>query len=172
MRRYAEPHFTGTLRVALHSARIYLSGHLRAGSPRDGEFPQRDDSGLLVRSHKQAWMSMSRLDLWRTPADVAALFARSLRDYFDSCKTACNLTARRDRVSAGLQCRQEQAYLPVKSPSLENTHACTDMCTHESWHKDVRARALENAVWNGGLYGLLVPIGRQLLVIHLCTEFS
>lgn len=70
------------------------------------------------------------------------LFARSLRDYFDSCKTACNLTAHRDRVSAGLQCRQEQACLPVKSPSLENTHAYTDMLTQESRHKDAHAHGL------------------------------
>lgn len=100
------------------------------------------------------------------------LFARSLRDYFDSCKTACNLTACRDRVSTGLQCCQEQACLPVKSPSLENTHACTDRHTRELTQRHTSTRALEIAVWAAGLCSLLLPTRPKLLVIHLCTEFS
>lgn len=63
-------------------------------------------------------------------SDWAALFATTLGDYLDACKTACNLAACGDRDSASPQCGEEQACSLVKSLSLENTRARTDMQAH------------------------------------------
>lgn len=71
----------------------------------------------------------------------AALFAMSLRDYLDSCKTACNLAARGD---GGTQpghsaARNRPAHL-LSPRLLENTRAHTDMQKHAgNGHKGMRA---------------------------------
>lgn len=52
----------------------------------------------------------------------------------DSCKTACNLTARGDGDSALLECCEEEACLLVKSLSLETSHAHIDMRTQTQSH--------------------------------------
>lgn len=118
---------------------------------------------------------MSGLDLWRTLSDWAALFAASQRDYWDSCKTACNLAACGDGDSVSAQSCKEQACLLVKSLSLGRARAHPDILAHRTRHKGAHAcvQTEENYVWKAValIAALTAPSGLQCLVIHLFAEF-